>query len=36
MYMYDWLFSLFTWNYDNIVNQLYHNTKLKVFLKGVF
>ena len=29
---YDWVPSLFTWNYHNIVNQLYANTKEK-FLK---
>ena len=27
MYMYDWAPSLFTWNYHNIVNQLYPKTK---------
>ena len=31
MYIYGWVPSLFTWNYHNIVNQLYPNTKLKVF-----
>ena len=27
MYMYDWVPSLFTWNYQNIVNWLYPNNK---------
>ena len=27
MYVYGWVPSLFIWNYHNIVNQLYHNTK---------
>jgi len=27
MYMYGWVPSLFTWNYHNIVNHLYPNTK---------
>ena len=30
MYMYGWVPLLFTWNYHNIVNQLYPNTKQKV------
>ena len=29
MYMYDWVPSLFTWNYGNIVNQLCPNTDKK-------
>ena len=29
MHMYDWALLLLTWNYHNIVNQLYSNTKLK-------
>ena len=29
MYMYGWTPLLFTWNYHNIVNQLYPNTKKK-------
>ena len=33
MYMYGWVPSLFTWNYHDIVNQLYANTKEKFFLK---
>ena len=28
-----WVPSLFTWNYHHIVNQLYPNRKLKVFIK---
>ena len=31
MYLYGWVPSLFTWNYHNIVNQLYANTKEKFF-----
>ena len=27
MYMYNWVFSLFTWNYHNIINQFYPNAK---------
>ena len=27
MYMYDWVASLFTWNYHDVVNHLYSNTK---------
>ena len=30
MYIYGCASSLFTWNYHNIVNQLYPNTKQKV------
>ena len=30
LYMYDWVPSLFTWNYDNIVNWLYPKTKYKI------
>ena len=30
IYMYGWVPSLFTWNYHNIVNRLYPNTKQKV------
>ena len=30
MYIYGWVLLLFTWNYHNIVNWLYPNTKLKV------
>ena len=30
MYMYGWAPSIFTWNYHNIVNLLYPNTKLKL------
>ena len=33
MYMYGRVPLLFTWNYQNIVNQLYHSTKDKVFKK---
>ena len=33
MYIYIDIYLLFTRNYCNIVNQLYINTKLKVFLK---
>ena len=29
-YIYDWVPSLSTWNYHNIVNWLYPNTNLKV------
>ena len=29
MHMYSWIPLLSTWNYHNIVNQLYSNTKLK-------
>ena len=29
IYMYGWIPSLFNWNYHNIVNQLYPNTKKK-------
>ena len=29
MHMYGWVSSLSTWNYHNIVNQLYSNTKFK-------
>ena len=32
MYMYGWVPSLFTWNYYNIVNQLYSN-KIKSFYR---
>ena len=28
--MYDWITLLYTWNYHNIVNQLYSNIKLTV------
>ena len=31
MYMYGWVPSLITWNYHNIVNWLYPNTKNKNF-----
>ena len=34
MYMYGWVSSLFTSNYDNIVNQLYPNKNLKVLGKS--
>ena len=27
MYTYDWIPSVFTWNYHNVVNWLYPNTK---------
>ena len=30
MYIYGWVALLWTWNYDNIVYQLYSNAKLKV------
>ena len=30
MYVYGWVALLWTWNYDNIVYQLYSNAKLKV------
>ena len=30
IYMYGWVPSLFTWNYHNIVNRLYPDTKQKV------
>ena len=30
MYMYGWVPSLFTWNYHNIVNQVYSNMKQKI------
>ena len=30
MYMYDWVPALFTWNYHNIVNSLYYNTKQNI------
>ena len=30
MYMYDWVPALFTWNYHNIVNWLYYNTKQNI------
>ena len=30
MYIYGWVALLWTWNYDNIVYQLYFNAKLKV------
>ena len=30
MYMYGWVPLLPTWNYPNILNQLYPNIKLKV------
>ena len=33
MYVYDWVPVLFTWNWHNIVNQLYPQTKEKVFKK---
>ena len=33
MYMYGWVPSLFIWNYHNIVNQLYSNTKCFFVLK---
>ena len=33
MDVYDQVLLLFTWNYHNIVNQLYSNTKYKVFKK---
>ena len=33
MDMYGWVPSLFSWNYHNIVNWLYSNTKLKVVKK---
>ena len=33
MYMYGWVSLLFTWNYHNIVNRLYRNTKWKVWKK---
>ena len=33
MYMYGWVPSLFNWNYHNIVNQLYPNTKYKSLKK---
>ena len=32
MYMYGWVPSLSTWNYDNIVTRLYPNTKYFYFL----
>ena len=31
MYMYDWVLLRFTWNYDDIVNQLYPDTEQKVY-----
>ena len=31
MYIYGWVPSLFTWNYNNIVNWLYTNTKEKIY-----
>ena len=34
VYMYDWIPSLFIWNYQNIVNWLYPNTKLKLLKKN--
>ena len=34
MYMCGWVPLLSTWSYHNIVNWLYSNTKLKVFLKS--
>ena len=34
MYMYGWVFSLSTWNYHNVVNWLYPNTKQKVWKKN--
>ena len=30
MYMYDWVPSLFTWNYHKVGNQLYPKTKYKI------
>ena len=33
VYMYGWVPSLFTWNYHNIVNQLYPKTKSFLKLK---
>ena len=27
MYMYNWITLLYTWNYQNIVSQLYSNIK---------
>ena len=28
--MYNWITLLYTWNYHNVVNQLYSSIKLKV------
>ena len=33
-YIYGWVSLLSTWNYHNVVNQLYSNVRLKVFLKN--
>ena len=32
MYMYNWFTLLYTWNYDNIVNQLYSNKKKQILM----
>ena len=34
--MYDWVPSLFTWNYHHIVKQLYLNTEKSKKLKRMF
>ena len=34
MYVYGWVTWLSTWNYHNIVNQLYSNTKKKNLIKN--
>ena len=34
MHMYNWITLLYTWNYHNIVNQLYSNKKFKKFNKN--
>ena len=36
IYMYGWVPALSTWNYHNIANRLYPNTKYLVFLKNIF
>ena len=35
MYMYDWVPSLFTWNYHKVGNQLYPKTKYKIEKKCI-